>query len=244
MINSAQVYSTALYNNATLPFKDAMFAENYTPRGEAQIIRTNPPPSAEDTRTKGVLPFLMPFPRFEVGQPGNIFRVFERGGGPKSELGNPNREDVPGQPDVTVSNRGYGTQGSVDPVLLGAQKVRLNDPVLSFLGTNDSPGDYRTSGCAACHIVYANDRDPFNAGPIRAAWQSGPNGERGPDDSEERVRASDSASVHEEDSVEPVHHVPRAQRQRLSQHLPRLHVVGRADRRGASLSEDTAQPDA
>ncbi len=91
--------------------------------------------------------------------------MFERGGGPKSELGNPNREDVPGQPDVTVSNRGFGTQGSVDPVLLGAQKIRLNDPVLSFLGTNDSPGDYRTSGCASCHVVYANDRDPFNSGP-------------------------------------------------------------------------------
>jgi hypothetical protein len=153
MVNSAQVYSTALYNNATLPFKDAMFAENYTPRGEPQIIRTNPAPTAEETRTKGVLPALYPFPRFEAGQPGNIFRVFERGGGPKSELGNPNREDVPGQPDVTVSNRGYGTQGSVDPVLLGAQKVRLNDPVLSFLGTNDSPGDYRQSGCASCHVI-------------------------------------------------------------------------------------------
>ena len=165
MTNSAQVYSTALYNNASVPFKDALFAENYTPRGEPQIIRTIPPPSAEDTRTKGILPVLYPLPRFEIGQPGNIFRVFERGGGPKSELGNPNRDDVPGQPDVSVSNRGFGTQGSVDPVILGAQKTRLNDPVLSFLGTNDAPGDYRTSGCAACHVVYANDREAANSGP-------------------------------------------------------------------------------
>jgi hypothetical protein len=165
MVNSAQVYGTALYNNASIPFKDAMFVENYTPRGEPQILRTIPPPSEEETRTKGVLPTLYPLPRFEIGQPGNIFRPFERGGGPKSELGNPNRDDVPGQPDVTVSNRGFGTQGSVDPVILGAQKTRLNDPVMSFYGTNDSPGDYRASGCAACHIVYANDRDPFDSGP-------------------------------------------------------------------------------
>lgn len=165
MVNSAQVYSTALYNNASVPFKDALFAENYTPRGEPQIIRTLPPPTAEETRLKGVLPVLFPLPRFEIGQPGNIFRVFERGGGPKSELGNPNREDVPGQPDVTVSNRGFGTQGSVDPVILGAQKTRLNDPVMSFYGTNDSPGDYRASGCASCHVIYANDRDTFNSGP-------------------------------------------------------------------------------
>ena len=62
MTNSAQVYSTALYNNASVPFKDALFAENYTPRGEPQIIRTLPPPTAEETRTKGILPVLFPFP--------------------------------------------------------------------------------------------------------------------------------------------------------------------------------------
>lgn len=165
MVNSAQVYSTALYNNASSPFKDALFVENYTPRGEPQIIRTIPAPSAEDTRLRGILPIFYPLPRFEIGQPGNVFRVWERGGGPKSELGNPNREDVPGQPDVTLSNRGFGTQAAVDPVFIGAQKTRLNDPVMSFLGTNDAPGDYRQSGCASCHVVYANDRDRFNSGP-------------------------------------------------------------------------------
>lgn len=165
MTNSAQVFSSGLYNNGSVPFKDSKFAENYTPRGEPQIIRTLPPPTAEETRTKGILPMLFPLPRFESGQPGSIFRAFERGGGPKSELGNPNREDVPGQPDISLTNRGFGTQASVDPVILGAQKTRLNDPVLSFFGTNDAPGDYRSSGCAACHVIYANDRDKFNSGP-------------------------------------------------------------------------------
>ncbi len=28
------------------------------------------------------------------------------------------------------------------------------------MGTNDQPGDYRNSGCAGCHVVYANDREP------------------------------------------------------------------------------------
>jgi hypothetical protein len=165
MVNSAQVYSTGLYNNASVPFKDSVFAENYTPRSEPQIIRTVPPPTAEETRLKGILAVLYPLPRFESGQPGNIFRIFERGGGPKSELGNPNREDIPGQPDVFLSNRGFGTQARVDPVIIGAQKIRLNDPVMSFLGTNDAPGDYRQSGCASCHVVYANDRDAYNSGP-------------------------------------------------------------------------------
>ena len=111
MVNSAQVYSTGLYNNSSIPWKDAKFVENYTPRGKPQIIRTIPAPTAEETRTKGILPVLFPLPRFENGQPGNILRIFERGGGPKSELGNPNTQDVPGQPDVFLSNRGFGTAG-------------------------------------------------------------------------------------------------------------------------------------
>jgi len=45
----------------------------------------------------------------------------------------------------------------------GAEMVgRLADPLLSFLGTNDQAGDYRSSGCTACHVIYANDRDPGN----------------------------------------------------------------------------------
>src|SRR5581483_620648 len=165
MTTSYQVYSTALYNNGTLPWKNAVLGESYTDSGKPQAMRTIPPPTEEETRTKGILPIIFTFPRFEVGQPGDIFRPFERGGGPKSELGNPDRQDIPGQPDVTLSNRGYGTQAAVDPVIIGAHKVRLNDPVMSFLGTNNAPGDYRTSGCGSCHVIYANDRSTFNSGP-------------------------------------------------------------------------------
>lgn len=167
MTQSPQVYSTALYNNGSLPTKYAIIGESYSPSGQPQIARTIPPPTEKETREKGIIPFLFPFPRFEIGQPLSVafWRPFERGGGPKSELGNPNGQDVPGQPDVSLSNRGYGTQARVDPVILGAQKVRLNDPVMSFMGTNNAPGDYRTSGCAACHVVYANDRSVYNSGP-------------------------------------------------------------------------------
>jgi hypothetical protein len=167
MALSPQVYSTALYNNGTLPTKNALVGESYSPSGQAQMVRTIPPPTAEETAKKGILPFLLPFPRFEIGQPLSIhwLRPLERGGGPKSELGNPNREDIPGQPDVAFSNRGYGTQASIDPVILGAHKVRLNDPVMFFMGTNNAPGDYRQSGCASCHVVYANDRSEYNSGP-------------------------------------------------------------------------------
>ena len=44
--------------------------------------------------------------------------------------------------------------------MLNIHKTRLNDPFMWFMGTNDQPGDYRHSGCAGCHVVYANDREP------------------------------------------------------------------------------------
>jgi hypothetical protein len=63
-----------------------------------------------------------------------------------------------------LSERGLGTLNRTDPVFLGLQKTRLHDPLLGFLGSNDHPGDYRSSGCSACHVVYANDRSPTNSG--------------------------------------------------------------------------------
>ena len=120
-----------------------------------------------------MLPELVPLFRWEQSQPGNILRVFERGGEKKAELGNPNREEIPGRPDDKLSDRGFGTELRTDPVFLGLQKTRLLDPVLSLPGTNDHPGDYRSSGCSACHVIYANDRDPSHSGVYAQYGHSG-----------------------------------------------------------------------
>jgi hypothetical protein len=165
MTHGGMLWGAALYNNGSFPLKDTHFGESYTPSGEPRILRTWPPPSQDLTRTKGVLPELWPLQRWEVSQPGNILRVFERGGGARTEVGNPNREEDPGRPDDKLSDRGVGTLLATDPVFLGLQKTRLLDPILSMPGTNDHPGDYRASGCTACHVVYANDRSPVHSGP-------------------------------------------------------------------------------
>jgi hypothetical protein len=190
MTQSPQVYSSALYNNGTLPTKNAILGESYSHSGEPQIARTIPPPTAQETKEQGILPFLFPFPRFEIGQPLSVafWRPAERGGGPKSELGNPNREDIPGQPDIALSNRGYGTQARVDPVIIGAHKVRLNDPVMSFMGTNNAPGDFRQSGCASCHVIYANDRSYYNSGPYA---KFGNRGRTAPDNPDPNIPKND-----------------------------------------------------
>ena len=131
--------------------------------GVPQRVQTVPPPTLEEIRDKGVLPYIDPLPRFEISQPGNILRVFERGGRFRPEIGIPERLEEPGRPRTRISVRGLGTQNRTDPVFIGLQKTRLLDPTLNFLGTNDHPGDYRSSGCTACHMIYANDRSPVHS---------------------------------------------------------------------------------
>ena len=158
MTHGAMLWGAALYNNGSFPYKNPHFGESYDVDGKPQRLLTWPPPSAEETRRKGVLPFLDPLQRWEVSQPGNALRVFERGGGKRGEVANPSPEEDAGRPDVKLGDRGFGTELRTDPVFLGLQKTRLMDPLLSLPGTNDQPGDYRGSGCTGCHVIYANDR--------------------------------------------------------------------------------------
>ena len=165
MTHGAMLWGAALYNNGSFPYKNPHFGQSYGEDGQPQRLITWPPPTPEETRIKGVLPYLQPLQRWEVSQPGNVLRSFERGGKKREEIGNPTPDEDPGRPDAKLSDRGFGTLLRTDPVFLGLQKTRLFDPLLSFPGTNDHPGDYRGSGCSGCHVVYANDRDAAHSGP-------------------------------------------------------------------------------
>lgn len=180
MTTSSVFWSAAAYNNGIIApeigaQKIPFLGESYGIDGIPRQIIMQPSPSLAEL-AKGVLPFLLPLPRWEVLPPGDIFRVFERGGlnipsnfpdigtAASSAVQTPSRED-PGRPDIRQSNRGPGTGLRIAVPVLNIHKTRLNDPHLSFLGTNDNPGDFRSSGCSACHVTYANDRDPASAGP-------------------------------------------------------------------------------
>src|SRR6266404_1748618 len=163
MTHGAMLWGAALYNNGSLPLKDARFGESYSENGAPQTLLQTPSPSMQQRRKKGLLEALDPIPRWEISQPGNVLRVFERGGKRRLEVGLPDKDEDPGKPDKGLSQRGFGTAQRTDPVFLGLQKTRLMDPTLNFLGTNDHPGDYRSSGCSACHVIYANDRDPSHS---------------------------------------------------------------------------------
>src|SRR5262249_34685563 len=132
------------------------------------------PPTEEETARRGVLRRLDPLPRFEIGQTANILRIFERGGRFRPDVGLPTPPEESGRPLLTPpSTRGLGTQSRLEPALPALQKPRLLDPTLNFLGTNDHPGDYRSSGCSACPLVYANDRSRVHSGPYAAFGNRG-----------------------------------------------------------------------
>jgi len=176
MTTSAMLWGGASYNNNILPYKRYILGERYGRDGTAQeILATKDPTLAEQAR--GALRKLIPLPQWEVLPPGDVFRIFERGGlfirSTFPEIGNPNILEDSGRPDVRSSNRGPGTGNRIAVPVINIHKTRLNDPHLSMMGTNDHPGDYRSSGCTGCHVVYANDRDPLHSGPYHKYGHEG-----------------------------------------------------------------------
>jgi hypothetical protein len=163
----------ASYNNGILDTKNYILGESYTRDGIAATIKgpVNIDPTVAFNAS--ILPQLYPLPSWETVKPGDVFRIFERGGrnignlfsetGLPDAQGNIERIEEPGRPDIRASNRGLGTGARISVPVINITKTRLNDPLLWFMGTNDQPGDYRQSGCAACHVVYANDADPLHS---------------------------------------------------------------------------------
>lgn len=178
MATGAMLWGGASYNNGILPYKNYLLGSAYTRDGEPATIKSPGKVEPWMTLERGVLPALVPMPKWEVIPPGDVFRVFERGGRNVNnifpEIGLPNigslvgslqKLEEPGRPDIRQSNRGPGTGLRIAVPVINIHKTRLNDPFTWFMGTSDQPGDFRSSGCAACHVVYANDRDPYHSGP-------------------------------------------------------------------------------
>ena len=190
-----------------------------------------------------MLPYLDPLQRWEISQPGNVLRVFERGGEKKPELGIPSPDEDPGDPDLKLSDRGFGTELRTDPVFLGLQKTRLLDPLLSFPGTNDQPGDYRGSGCSGCHVIYANDRSTDHSAQYAKYGHDG-------------TSISVDPTIDKSESGHPLQHVftktiPSSQCMVCHVHpgtnmvttLLRLHVVGQRGRWRQDVSGEAEEPD-
>ena len=178
MTTATHFWGTVAYSNGIVSAKKSILGEAYAPDGSPLSVKTifrSEEEKAKDMEMS-VAEQIFPLPHWEAFQPGNVFRVFEKGsrlggaalglnGFPIPLIGVPDKFEDPGRPNNRLSDRGLGTLLRVDLPLLNVHKTRLNDPYLSFMGTNDAPGDYRSSGCTGCHVVYANDRSPYHSGP-------------------------------------------------------------------------------
>ena len=229
MATGVMLWGGGAYNNGILPFKNYVLGEAYTPHGEpARLLSPGNPPGTvtPEQAKRGALPTLYPLPTWQVVPPGDIFRVFERGGRnintQFAEVGLPNangqlqRLEEPGRPDIRQSNRGPGTGLRVAIPVLNIHKTRLNDPFTWFMGTNDQPGDYRSSGCASCHVVYANNRQPH------ASLTYAPFGRDG-------QSATVDPTISKEESGHPIKHaftraIPTAQCMNCHMHQPNMFV--------------------
>ncbi len=225
MSTGAMFWGGATYNNGILPFKRYLLGEVYTPDGQPTKVE-NPVPITPELAAKGVLPALYPMPTWHVIPPGDVFRVFERGGrnvvnlfpetGLPNALGQIQRLEEPGRPDIRQSNRGPGTGARIAVPVINVHKTRLNDPFTWFMGTNENPGDYRHSGCASCHVIYANDRDPRHSGPYGKFGNTG-------------VTQTADPTIPKEESGHPLSHkftraIPTSQCMICHMHQPNMFI--------------------
>lgn len=223
MSTTAMLWGGASYNNGILPYKQYILGEAYTKDGEGAKLLAPIAPTQE-MMDRGILPALNPLPAWETVKPADVFRVFEGGGrnisnlfpevGLPNALGQLQRLEKPGKPDLKQSNRGAGTGGRVAIPVLNITKTRLNDPHTWFLGTNDQPGDYRSSGCASCHVVYANDRDPRHSGKYAQFGHTG------------KTQTKDD-TISKEESGHPLQHkftraIPTSQCMSCHMHQPNM----------------------
>ena len=174
MTHGAMLWGAALYNNGAFPLKTPTFGESYGADGTPQRLLTFPPPTPEEISKKGVLPFLDPLQRWEISQPGNVLRVFERAAGKKPEVGNPKPRRGAGQAgDQTERARLRHLSCAPIRSFSDCRRPACSIRCCHFPGTNDQAGDYRASGCTACHVVYANDRSPEHSGAYAAVGNHG-----------------------------------------------------------------------
>ncbi len=227
------LYGAALYNNGVLPGKDPIVGESYAPDGTPRMLKTVPAAHRRGDARQGH-PARCSFPSRAGSSASPATRSASSsaaaGAGSRSACRTRSRSRA----SPTRGSRRAAPARSTAPIPSSSARRRRGslDPMLSFLGTNDHPGDFRSSGCTACHVVYANDRSTPNSGPyadVRQPRHSAAAAD--PTIPKDEPGHPLEARLHARDPVQPVHDLPHAPRHQHGRHLPRLHLVGQRGRR-------------
>ena len=243
MTHGGMLWGAALYNNGAYPMKDSNFGESYGKDGKIQGLLTEAAPTLDEIKKKGILPYLMPLPRWEIMQPGNVLRVFERGG----------EEKV--CPRTSAVRALWSWAGSRKSSSATAASARGCAPTRSFwvyrrrdCSTRCSHSPARTTtraifGCPAARPRRLRQRPrPETFGAVRAIRQRGADRHGRPDHSEGRAGHPIKHKM-VLGPFEPVHDLSHASGRQHAHQLLRHDLVGQRDRREFDVSRKTARPD-
>ena len=107
MNHGAMLWGAALYNNGAYPQKNYRFGQAYAADGAPLRLINYTPVTSQDTQLHGILPFLDPLPRFNLSNPGNILRIFEKGSRPQLSLRLQTTSEPNYKPEQHIPERGH-----------------------------------------------------------------------------------------------------------------------------------------
>ena len=231
--------------------------EIHLPRRELQPTAAGPTgcsrvnPLTPEQIARGGLPGLFPLPRWEIIQPGEYFRAFERGGRPPALLLPRDRQSQSprgaGQAGHPTLQPRPGHRSPHQPGVLNIHKTRLNDPA-PLVPRHQRPS--RRLPLERLHRLPRRLRERPRSGALRSLGRrsatTGRRPRQGPDDPEGTSPAIPiEHSFTRADPDQPVHVLPHAPAELVREHLPRLQDVGLRDRRpGAVARRSSATPTA
>ncbi len=97
MNHGTMLWSAAAYNNGAINLKDGTVGMAYGADGIALTLNNPFKPTVEETRIHGWLGSIVPLMRFARSMPGNVFRIFEKGGEEPLSIGLPTQDEPPGE---------------------------------------------------------------------------------------------------------------------------------------------------
>jgi hypothetical protein len=185
-------------------------------------------------------------------QPGNVLRIFERGGRFRPEVGIPERLEEPGRPRERGSaNRGLGTENRTDPVSSACKRRGCSIRRSTSWARTIIRATIAAAAAPPAMWSMPTTARPVTPGrmPSSATWawpRASPTTVKNSSIRRfpRRAGASDRASFTTARSDQPVHRLPHSPRHQRAQQLSRLHVVGQRNRRRADVSAEQKHPTA
>ena len=166
MNHGAMLWGAALYNNGGFHLKNYRFGQAYGADGAPLRLEQSYTPSRRKTRKlHGILPFLDPLPALQP-EPARQHPAHLRKRRRKTIAARASQPWTSRPANRCAACPSAASARSTAPIPFSSACKRRGCTIRcsASWARTITPGDYRSSGCSACHVVYANDRSPTNSG--------------------------------------------------------------------------------